>query len=873
MTTLTAATPTAGATLAPPAPVRAPGPAQGMGISGADVFRIIRQRLVLILFLWGMFIAATIGFTFYQKAYNPKYTAQAYIQVRSVRPPDPTNPLEVEKTQVQEVEQILNDQALIVESTPVLQAALQDAQVKNTLWYQEASQRKNEQLVDLLNDILTASPVRDSNFLSVTIQWKKPEEAAEIVNAVVEQYMTRISQLQRDQIRDQEQQLQNDLQQVKRRLDQQRLDMETFRATGQVFGEEGRVSENLLTLQALVTELEVELLGRQAQYEALRDASQADLPINADLQAILQSDPAIFQLEQRLQVTDEGLRQLKSRFGPNHRAVRDQLAARDAAATALAEEQAVKILQYRNQQLEQARRAEFEAQQQLIALREKLLLAQAAQKDRDKKYAQYLSMEEEAEFLKLQHESLSQQKEMLSMLLRRQKTVQVDVTQHAIPPQRLTSPKPLIWIPFGVLAGLGASIGFAVLLELTDKSVRTPRDVMRQQLPVLGTILTSDDDEIEIDRVETACIDAPHSVVAESFRNLRANLFFSAPAEQQGVLLVTSPSGGNGKTTVSVNLGISIALSGRRVLLVDANFRRSSLPRLFNGMREEGLSNILIGQSRLADLVTTTEVPGLDVLSAGPIPPNPAELLGSSYLRDLIVEARGQYDQVIFDGPPVLLVSDAMVLAGAVDGVLLICQYRETSRGALQRTQTQLHAMSARIFGAVLNMVETRAGGYFRQAYREFYEYQEQDEDEDVAPRKRLDVGEMAVAEATAGGVMLSGSGSSSADDTADDAGSALDEVAGLRIEPDLDLEGELDIERSLGVESDVGAADDDAADLGEETLDEAIDKIGRPDFDVEDLAPGAGDSGAAGDDDLDLDDDLNGTDLDDFDLDDSTKP
>ncbi|MCZ6815880.1 MAG: hypothetical protein O7F76_04170, partial [Planctomycetota bacterium] len=100
----------------------------------------------------------------------------------------------------------------------------------------------------------------------------------------------------------------------------------------------------------------------------------------------------------------------------------------------------------------------------------------------------------------------------------------------------------------------------------------------------------------------------------------------------------------------------------------------------------------------------------------------------------LVVDARSRYDQIIFDGPPVLLVSDAAVLAGAMDGVLMVCQYRVTSRGALQRAQSQLDAINTRIFGIVLNMVETRAGGYFRKHYREFYEYQEPVEGEPVPP-------------------------------------------------------------------------------------------------------------------------------------------
>jgi succinoglycan biosynthesis transport protein ExoP len=743
MTTLTAATPQPpmGTTPGPVArPHAAPSaPAHGAGLSGADVIRIIRQRLVMIIILWVIFIGATFLTTWLVIRYWPQYKGMAYIQVESINPPNVMEPLKPQEAKLEEVERLLQTQALLVKSPDVLLKALEDPELRDTVWFREAEEeqaKKGEAPLDLLGDIISSEPVRESNYVGVTVTWKVPSEVPTLVNTIVSKYINLVEQQQKQSIRKMDEQLGEELGRAKSQLDQRNKDIEAFRGQEEVMGTSQRESEEkLLTLTALVTELQVDLLGKQSQYEALSKSTPDEMPITAELQNLLNTDPFIFQLEQRLQTADEELRAGKQRFGDNHKVVKGAQTARDIAADRVQEERARKTLSYQTEQIEQAKRNYLEAQEQLLKIKENLNLARSEQRDKDIKQAQYLRMQEEAVQLRTQYEQLLEQKHILTLTLHREKTVQIEVKSWAIAPKRRASPKWEIWVPAGTILGLAISLGFAMLLELADKSVRTPRDVLRHSIQVLGTIPSTEDDEIEISRVETASLDAPHSIVAESFRNLRANLFFSAPAEQQGSILVTSPSGGNGKTTVATNLAISIALSGRRVLLVDANFRRASLPRIFQGMRDEGLSNILIGQAHLDDVVTPTSVPGLDVLSAGPIPPNPAELLGSSYLRDLIIDARARYDQVIFDGPPVLLVSDAIVLAGAVDGVLLVCQYRLTSRGALQRTHSQLEAMNSRIFGAVLNKVETRAGGYFRKAYREFYEYHEPGEPTGEVPQ------------------------------------------------------------------------------------------------------------------------------------------
>ncbi len=708
-------------------------------MSGADFLRIVRQRLVLIILLWLFFSAVTAATTFLAIKYYPEFRGIALVRVQSINPINVMDPLKPPEVKEEDVSRLLQDQALLVKSPEVLLRALSDPELRGTVWYQEAEEKqakKGEAPLDLLGDILTSDPVRDSNYVGVSVTWKVADEVPTLVNTIVEKYVTLVDEQQKQSIRKNQEQLGTELGRAKQLLDGQNKQIESFRSEEEVLGTAGReVDEKLFTLTALVTEVEVDMLGKKAQYDALKNVTPDQLPITAELQNLLNTDPTIYQLEQRLQTFEEQLNSVSIKYGPNHRMVKETQQAKDIAADRVQQERARKIVGFQNDQSEQSKRNFLEAQENLVSLKDRLLKVRDEQRDKDAKQARYLRMQEEVEQLKTQYEQLQEKKHFLDITLRQEKSIQIEAKSWAIVPKRRSSPKWEIWMPIGTILGLAISVGFAMLLEMADKSVRTPRDVLRQSIPVLGTIPSTEDDEIEIARVETATLDAPHSIVAEGFRNLRANLFFSAPAEQQGAILVTSPSGGNGKTTVATNLAISIALSGRRVLLVDANFRRASLPRIFQGMRDEGLSNVLIGQAQLDDVVTPTSVPGLDVLSAGPIPPNPAELLGSSYLRDMIVDARARYDQVIFDGPPVLLVSDAMVLAGAVDGVLLVCQYRSTSRGSLQRTQAQLDAMNARIFGAVLNKVETRAGGYFRKAYREFYEYHEPSEQSGEAPQ------------------------------------------------------------------------------------------------------------------------------------------
>jgi capsular exopolysaccharide synthesis family protein len=234
----------------------------------------------------------------------------------------------------------------------------------------------------------------------------------------------------------------------------------------------------------------------------------------------------------------------------------------------------------------------------------------------------------------------------------------------------------------------------------------------------------SDDPQSSGARLPLVIFEAPHSIMAEQLRQVRTRLQHAASLDTTRSILVTSPSPGDGKSTICVNLAAGLALNGRRILLVDANFRRPELHRIFGIGNEAGFSDVLNDVNAFASAVRETPVPNLSVMSSGPKPSNPTELLESQLLLDFIERALEEYDHVIFDSGPMLFVSESVALAPRVDGVVTVVRARSSSRGVLQRMRDGLRAVKAEHLGVVLNGVRSQAGGYYGRSIKTYYEYQ-----------------------------------------------------------------------------------------------------------------------------------------------------
>lgn len=289
-----------------------------------------------------------------------------------------------------------------------------------------------------------------------------------------------------------------------------------------------------------------------------------------------------------------------------------------------------------------------------------------------------------------------------------------------------------------LLAGFVAVIlatGLVFLFEFLDDTVKDPDQIIRAtELPILATI-----GRISTEKPSLVAQFDPLSPIAESFRRLRTNIRYSAVDEPVRRLLVTSPTPKEGKTTVATNLAVILAQDGLRTILIDGDLRRPTIQKLFRSKIDSGLSTLFVHPELSVDLVLKpTNIVGFQVLPCGERPPNPAELLGSKRMSEILSQADIIADMVVIDSPPVLSVIDAAVLATLNTGVLIVIQPGSTKQRDLLQTVEQLRRVKAKILGLVLVDIKARYARYYRSYYSYDYYYEYVSEEKKTAPRKRL---------------------------------------------------------------------------------------------------------------------------------------
>lgn len=206
--------------------------------------------------------------------------------------------------------------------------------------------------------------------------------------------------------------------------------------------------------------------------------------------------------------------------------------------------------------------------------------------------------------------------------------------------------------------------------------------------------------------------------IAEAYKTLRTNIQFSSLDVPIRVILVTSANPAEGKSTTVANMAISMAQSDKRVLIVDCDLRKPSIHRAFNIMNTKGLTNILAEDLDYHQICNTAGIPNLEIITSGPKPPNPSELLGSARMKIFIEKLKNDYDMIILDSPPVLPVTDAVVLSRVVDGTILVINYGTTIYEMAHRAKESLQKVGSKIIGTVINNVPIRGHGY---AYSYYY--------------------------------------------------------------------------------------------------------------------------------------------------------
>ncbi|WP_419876212.1 CpsD/CapB family tyrosine-protein kinase [Candidatus Pristimantibacillus sp. PTI5] len=214
----------------------------------------------------------------------------------------------------------------------------------------------------------------------------------------------------------------------------------------------------------------------------------------------------------------------------------------------------------------------------------------------------------------------------------------------------------------------------------------------------------------------------PRSPISESYRALRTNIEFSSIDEKLQVLMVSSAGPGEGKSTTITNLAVTFAQSEKKVVLIDADLRKPTAHHTFSISNRWGLSSVISQQSSLEEVIQVTDIPSLDVITSGAIPPNPAEMMGSKRMTAIIDQLRGMYDIILIDTPPLLAVTDAQIVATKSDGVILVVDQGKVKRDIAGKAVKNLEGVNARILGVVLNNVKRKAN---EEAYYYYYGIQD----------------------------------------------------------------------------------------------------------------------------------------------------
>ncbi|HEV2884112.1 MAG TPA: polysaccharide biosynthesis tyrosine autokinase [Pyrinomonadaceae bacterium] len=351
-------------------------------------------------------------------------------------------------------------------------------------------------------------------------------------------------------------------------------------------------------------------------------------------------------------------------------------------------------------------------------------------------------------------QELETNKQYLNTLLQRQRELQVvsgdrpnevSIATYSRLPRSPIGPQRMRNILVAFLLSLGAGIGLAFLLDFLDDTVKSVEDVDRYiHLPALALIPASRDrgrlmgiggigqpPPAPSETTALALVNDARSPVAESYRHLRTSLLLSSAGQPPKTILVTSSQPSEGKTTTAVNTAFMLAQTGAEVLIVDCDLRRPRLHAHFGVPNGRGLTNWLSGETDIDNLVQSYDKqPNLMFLTSGPVPPNPAELLGSDEMRKLLAKLGERFTHIVIDSPPAISFTDASILSTMVDGVVLVVHGGRSSRAVVRRAKQQLLDVGAHIFGVVLNNVKVEAQDYYYSGY--YPSYYSDDKPEDV---------------------------------------------------------------------------------------------------------------------------------------------
>ncbi len=573
-------------------------------------------------------------------------------------------------------------------------------------------------LIDAYIDRLEIMPLQRTRLVKIAYSTPDPELAARVANMHARAYLQQGIELRGHANSEALHFLQEKLTELKERVEKSEGALNRYRRDRGIISldnKENIVVDRLADLNKRLTEAEADRIGLEAQSRLIRKNDYDALPAVIDNRLVQTLKGELARLEGEYA-------DLSTKFKPGYPAL-DQLQAKV--------EQTKRRLQQEIQRtvggIKSAYAAGKQKEDELRAKMEQQKTAALGLKDAAVDYA---ILAREVDMNRQIYDSVLQRlKEMeVAAALR---ASNVSVIDHAVPPLKPSRPNKKLSLLLSAVVGLLGGLGLAFFVEHLNNTLKTPQEVERYlRLPNLGMIpdflssVRRSSPSIEpanpgVQLLNGAAAQAgfvlahdPFSVTTEAYRMLRAALLLAQAETAPKTLLFTSGTHGEGKTVTVVNTAAVLAQMGVRVLVIDADLRRSACHTVLGVENDSGLAEVLAGQCRPAEVIRPTVSEHLFVLSSGSLPPNPAELVGSQQMRDLLASLQEQYDYILIDSPPVMLTSDAVLLSTMVDGVVLVANAQQTPRQVVREARMRLGHARAKLLGVVLNQLNIRHGEY-----------------------------------------------------------------------------------------------------------------------------------------------------------------
>jgi capsular exopolysaccharide synthesis family protein len=592
---------------------------------------------------------------------------------------------------------------------------------------------------DRLLSVVGFMPLRETDVIKITTRTRNPREAALIANVYTEVYTTRNLNASRLRSKAVREFLQTQLQSKKGVLDTTEKDLQNYmRSSGVVSldAEGSKVVTQLSQLEAQRDGIEVDKSSRQKTLLSYKEELARLEPGSA--KEMGEANDSYIRLLQEQIAKLEVQRDIVVAQNP-------ELVDQDIYSDKLKEiDQQIgvlkKNLQTRTQQflgsmmpgsrgqgertgsfLAEAKQKIIEQQIELQGLDARKIALDGVIREYENKFNQI--PKKSMELAKLQRSRLSSEKLYLLVEEKFNETAikeksqfgYVDVIDPAVVPVKPVGPKVLLNLILGFFLGLGLGCGIVFVQASIDLRVRTPEDLKRHGFVPLSSISQMDSEikkiKLDVKTQKAPCLLDPHLItfyrpmapIAESYRHLRTNIQFLQTDTQVRCFVVTSANPGEGKTTTVCNLAISLAQAEKKVLLVNADLRRSMVQHLFGVKNEKGLTDFLLGSVGLVEVLQRQVLPNLDIINSGAVPHNPSEILGSKKMKEFIRLMKEKYDIILFDTPPLLAVTDAAALATETDGVLIVASAGMTKVPELKSVTEFLLSIGVNILGVVLN--------------------------------------------------------------------------------------------------------------------------------------------------------------------------